>query len=420
MLDDNDRCAVVQQGLEHPQQYLHVQRVEADAGLIENEHRVGLGAADLAGQLEALGLAAGEAGRLFAQRQVAQTQLLQCLQALAHGLHPAAERKGGIDIHLHQLRQGDGLLRLVHQLHAVSRPRVAGTPAVGADDVHVRQELHVQAHLTGAVAAGAAQTARVVGKIAGLEALLPGVRRFGIELPQLVVDARVGRHGRAHIDADGRRVDELDVRDALGANLPDMCREGAAVYLCFQRRYEAFQHHRRFAGAGHARYHGEPPLGNVQLQRLDRVDAAGGEMDPSLCEHLPRPGTPAQLCLSFSGEERPDLGLRLCLQISYRPFGNDMSTLSSRFRPHLDHPVGLFQDLGVVVHQNDRVAIGHEVVHHTGQAHDVRRMQADGRLIQHIEHAGGAVADGPGQLHPLALTGGEGRGRAVKRQIAQT
>ena len=97
-----------------------------------------------------------------------------------------------------------------------------------------------------------------------------------------------------------------------------------------------------------------------------------------------------------------------------------MSTLSSRFRPHLDHPVGLFQDLGVVVHQNDRVAVGHEVVHHTGQTHDVRRMQADGRLIQHIEHAGGAVADGPGQLHPLALTGGKGRGRAVKRQITQT
>ena len=57
-----------------------------------------------------------------------------------------------------------------------------------------------------------------VGEIAGLETLLPGVRRFGVELPQLVVDARVGRHGRAHIDADGRCVNELDVRDALGAN----------------------------------------------------------------------------------------------------------------------------------------------------------------------------------------------------------
>ena len=43
-------------------------------------------------------------------------------------------------------------------------------------------------------------------------------RRFGVELPQLVVDARVSRHGRAHIDADGRCVNELDVRDALGAN----------------------------------------------------------------------------------------------------------------------------------------------------------------------------------------------------------
>ena len=28
VFDDNDRCAVVQQGLEHPQQHLHVQRVE--------------------------------------------------------------------------------------------------------------------------------------------------------------------------------------------------------------------------------------------------------------------------------------------------------------------------------------------------------------------------------------------------------
>ena len=46
-------------------------------------------------------------------------------------------------------------------------------------------------------------------------------------------------------------------------------------------------------------------------------------------------------------------------------------------------------------------------------------MQADGGFVQHIEDAGGAVADGPGQLHPLALTRREGGRGAVQRQVGQ-
>ena len=46
-------------------------------------------------------------------------------------------------------------------------------------------------------------------------------------------------------------------------------------------------------------------------------------------------------------------------------------------------------------------------------------MQADGRLVQHVEHAGGPVADRPGQLDALPLSGGK-RGRSpVQGQIAQ-
>ena len=46
-------------------------------------------------------------------------------------------------------------------------------------------------------------------------------------------------------------------------------------------------------------------------------------------------------------------------------------------------------------------------------------MQTDGGLIQHIQDAGGAVADSTGQLHSLALASGERRRCAVKRQVAQ-
>ena len=41
------------------------------------------------------------------------------------------------------------------------------------------------------------------------------------------------------------------------------------------------------------------------------------------------------------------------------------------------------------------------------------------RFVQHIQHAGGAVAHGAGQLHALPLAGGQRGGRAVERQIAQ-
>ena len=35
---------------------------------------------------------------------------------------------------------------------------------------------------------------------------------------------------------------------------------------------------------------------------------------------------------------------------------------------------------------------------------NVGRMQTDGRLIQHVQHARGAVSHGTGQLHPLPLS----------------
>ena len=87
-----------------------------------------------------------------------------------------------------------------------------------------------------------------------------------------------------------------------------------------------------------------------------------------------------------------------------------------RFRPHLDHPVGL-QDLGAVVHQNDRVAIGHEVASHRSSP----RCSTDaGRWTAHpdIEYAGGGRR--PGATAFAGAHRWKGRGRALKRQITQT
>jgi hypothetical protein len=51
VLDDHDRCAVVQKRLEDAEQHANIQRMQADRRFIEDEDRVGLRAADLAGEL---------------------------------------------------------------------------------------------------------------------------------------------------------------------------------------------------------------------------------------------------------------------------------------------------------------------------------------------------------------------------------
>ena len=56
-----------------------------------------------------------------------------------------------------------------------------------------------------------------------------------------------------------------------------------------------------------------------------------------------------------------------------------------------------------MIHQDHRIAVRDQVMHHASQAHDVGGMQADAGFVQHIEHPGGAVAHGAGQLHPLPL-----------------
>ena len=90
VFDDDDGGTVVDERLEHVEQREYVLGVQAYRRLVEYEQRIILGASHLAGELEALRLAAGEPGRLFADREIAQPQVMQRLQALAQQLEPAA------------------------------------------------------------------------------------------------------------------------------------------------------------------------------------------------------------------------------------------------------------------------------------------------------------------------------------------
>ena len=73
-----------------------------------------------------------------------------------------------------------------------------------------------------------------------------------------------------------------------------------------------------------------------------------------------------------------------------------------------------------MIDHHHRVAVGQQVAHDTQQAVDVGGVQADGGLVQHVEHAGGAIAHGARQLHALAFAGGQRGACAIERQIAQS
>ena len=91
------------------------------------------------------------------------------------------------------------------------------------------------------------------------------------------------------------------------------------------------------------------------------------------------------------------------------PSASHVAPARSGSRPHLDQPVRCRQGSAC----RDPPAITElpsatrSCITSVKTVHDISRVQADRRLVQHIQHPCRAVADGPGQLHPLPLPGGQ-------------
>ena len=81
--------------------------------------------------------------------------------------------------------------------------------------------------------------------------------------------------------------------------------------------------------------------------------------------------------------------------------------------------VGRLDDLAVVLDQDQRVAQVAQVPQRPQQPGVVARVQADRRLVEHVEHAGQSAADLAGQADPLALAAGERRRAAGQGQVVE-
>ena len=90
VLDHDDGVAQVAQAAQRAEQALVVPLVQPDARLVEDVEHADQAGADLGGQPDALGLAAGERGRAAAEREVVEPHVAEEAQPVGHFLEDGA------------------------------------------------------------------------------------------------------------------------------------------------------------------------------------------------------------------------------------------------------------------------------------------------------------------------------------------
>ncbi len=234
VLDHHQAVAGVQELAQRAHQPGDVVEVQAGGRLVEQEQlalaRRGLAAGGLglrclgqvAGELEALRLAARQRGHGLAELDVVQPDVDDGLQ---HAHHLAVARK-----QLHRLGHGEvkhvGHVqvaraqvggRLAVDAHLQHLRPVALAVAVGAAQVDVAEELHLDVLEARAAAGGAAPVAAVEAEFGRGVAALARQRRVGKQLADGVPGADVADRVGARGLADGRLVDEHHAGQLLGA-----------------------------------------------------------------------------------------------------------------------------------------------------------------------------------------------------------
>ena len=102
-----------------------------------------------------------------------------------------------------------------------------------------------------------------------------------------------------------------------------------------------------------------------------------------------------------------------------RPLGHHLAAVLAGRRPEVDDVVGAADQRAVVLDHQHRVAARREVAQQAEQALAVLRVQADRRLVEHVEGAGEAGAQGGGEVDALRLAAREGARLAVEGQVVE-
>ena len=233
------------------------------------------------------------------------------------------------------------------------------------------------------------------------------------------MDVGISRHRRAHVGADRRSVNQVCAGDAFGIDPTHMFWQALAGRLRLERRNERLEHQRRLTRTRNARHRDKAAARDIDFERLDGMDGIGCHADMSLVEHFVVSHLRTQTLGVRSQKRRDAAALRL-FDLVHRASGNHITAACSGNGAHLDQIVGFCQHARIVIDNDHGVAVIYQIAHHAYQAVDIGRMQADRRLVQHIQHARRSVAHHAGELHALALPRGQRGAGAIERKVIET
>ena len=393
--------------------------------------RAGLG--QVAGELQALRLAARERRHRLAELQVLQANVRQRRQA--RGDFARVGEEGARLGHGQLQHVGDVQAPAVRALAAHLEHLLAIAPAVAvrAAQVHVGEELHLDVLEAVAAAGRAAAVAGVEAESAG--GVLALLRRGlgGEQLADRVEGADVARRVGARGAADRVLVDHDHIVDQLGAGkageLPG--RLGGLAAVLQQRRVQHVLHQRRLARAGDAGDAHQPLQRDAHVDVLQVVLAGALELQPAVGTRLRHhaAGTRRRPCAGGGrARRRHALAAAQVLAREGRLVSanrlraaeeHDLAAALAGAGAEIQDAIGLEHDLRVVLDHDQRVARIAQPLHHPDHPLHVARMQADGGLIEHEQRVDERGAERGGEVDALHFAARERARLAIEREVAQ-
>ena len=416
VLDDEHRVAGVDELVQHFEQQLDVGEVEAGRRLVEQVHRAAGGFFhQLAGQLDALGFAAGERGRRLADLDVVEADRVERAELVMDRRDVLEVGQRFLHVHLEHL--GDALF-LVHHLQRFAIEAMA--VADGARDPDVGQEIHFEAVRAVAFARFAAAALHVEAEPARLVAAALRFGQLRVEAADVVEQLDVRAGIRARRAADRRLVDDdqlVELVDAFDAIV--------VARLCLCRPSDCVR-------SDSARMSFTSELLPEPLAPVTQTNAPSGistSMFLRLLWRAPMTFSDA-LALPFcirrcSGTSILRLPLRnapVTLRDSLGDLvggadGDDFAAADAGAGAEVDQVVGGPHRVFVVFDDDDRVAQVAELGERVEQALVVARVEADRGFVEDVEHADEAAADLAGEADALRFAAGERGGGAFEREV---
>ena len=187
-----------------------------------------------------------------------------------------------------------------------------------------------------------------------------------------------------------------------------------AVEPLGHRLVERLDDQRRLAAAGDAGDAGEGAERDVDGDVLEVVGARALDAQPLAGAGAARFG---HRDLLVAGQVLRGQAGRVAHHLVGRAGGDHLAAMDAGARPHVDQVVGGADRLLVVLDDDHGVAEVAQPLQRLQQARVVALVQADRRLVEHVEHAGQAGADLRGEPDALALAARQRARVARQRQV---